>query len=466
MKKALYLFLMLIIVLDVNAQNTKIDSLKSVISHIKSGNGRISAILQLGGIYSDRHDDSAVMYFEEAIRLSEKSGDTQNEIQARHEMAFYLYDVKADYVTALDLFLQNIKLEEQVQDTSHIFFDTRGTLFVYEAVGDYGKALEYVNRMRALVNSDIVKDKASLATYKKIVNYRSGIVFQELNKPDSAKPYFLRTYNNGVLNKELIWVALGSFALGDIYSGENRVDSTLYYYHISMRAALKMDRIDLYDGSIYSLAVFCWNNKKIDSALFYAKQCYKSAKKNQENDLVIPAASLLAQIYDLKKRPDSAYIYLSWSVHLKDSLLSAEKLFKLQNLTFDESIRQLEIATQKKQAEENHVRNLQLLAIGIFIPIFFLGVLFLSRTKVKPRVVEFLGILSLLLFFEFITDLIYPYVSQLTNENPIWEMLFLVLLAALMEPLNFKLEHWVKKHLVHKPVPVPLTVENSLYDVG
>ncbi len=47
-------------------------------------------------------------------------------------------------------------------------------------------------------------------------------------------------------------------------------------------------------------------------------------------------------------------------------------------------------------------------------------------------------------------------------------MLFLVTLAALLEPLNFRLEHWVKGHLVHKPipVPVPLTVENGLYDVG
>jgi hypothetical protein len=70
------------------------------------------------------------------------------------------------------------------------------------------------------------------------------------------------------------------------------------------------------------------------------------------------------------------------------------------------------------------------------------------------------------LFFEFITDLVYPYVSQLTNENPIWEMMFLVILAALLEPLNFRLEHWVKGHLVHKSVPVPMTVENSLYDVG
>jgi hypothetical protein len=140
-----------------------------------------------------------------------------------------------------------------------------------------------------------------------------------------------------------------------------------------------------------------------------------------------------------------------------------EKQRAIQNLTFNENIRQQEIADQKKKDEENHTRNLQLLAIGVFIPVFFIGVLFLSRTKVKPRVVEFLGILSLLLFFEFITDLIYPYESQLTNENPIWEMLFLVALAALLEPLNFRLEHWVKGHLVHKPVHqvVPVMVENN-----
>jgi hypothetical protein len=158
---------------------------------------------------------------------------------------------------------------------------------------------------------------------------------------------------------------------------------------------------------------------------------------------------------------DSAYKYQSELVAAKDSMFSQEKVRQVQRLSFVETLRQQEMASQKKEAEESHVRNLQLLAIGVFIPIFFLGVLFLSRTKVRPRIVEFLGILSLLLFFEFITDLIYPYVSQLTNENPIWEMLFLVTLAALLEPVNFKLEHWVKAHLVHKAVPVPVMVNEN-----
>lgn len=204
-----------------------------------------------------------------------------------------------------------------------------------------------------------------------------------------------------------------------------------------------------------------------DSCLYYAGLSYASTKKNGFTGYLLKASNFLADYYKEHHNVDSAYFYLSTVIEAKDSMFSQEKIRAVQNLGFEESMRQQEMASERKKAEENHIRNLQLLAIGVFIPVFFIGVLLLSRTKVKPRVVEFLGILSLLLFFEFITDLIYPYVSEWTNENPIWEMLFLVTLAALLEPLNFRLEHWVKGHLVHKPVPIPirLTVEDGSYDI-
>jgi peptidoglycan/LPS O-acetylase OafA/YrhL len=160
---------------------------------------------------------------------------------------------------------------------------------------------------------------------------------------------------------------------------------------------------------------------------------------------------LLAEIFYNKKQPDSAYLYLTESVHLKDSLRSDEKMYAVQNLSFNETMRQQEMAAQKKKAEDDHVRNLQLLAIGIFIPVFFLVVLFLGRVKVRPRLIEFLGVLGLLLSFEFITDLIFPYISDWTNDSALWEMAILVLLAMLIEPLNHRMERWVRKHLVTTP---------------
>jgi tetratricopeptide (TPR) repeat protein len=103
---------------------------------------------------------------------------------------------------------------------------------------------------------------------------------------------------------------------------------------------------------------------------------------------------------------------------------------------------------EKKDAE----RTTQLTGIAVFIPIFFLFVLFLSRIKVKARLVAFLAVMGLLLSFEFITDLIFPYISGWTNDSPLWETFILVVIAALIEPINYRLERWVKTKLAHKPI--------------
>jgi hypothetical protein len=223
---------------------------------------------------------------------------------------------------------------------------------------------------------------------------------------------------------------------------------------------IKFNDLANYCATTLGIAGIYQKQSKIDSALYYAYKALNVASTGNFNLTEMQADSFIASLYESENKTDSAFKYLRLTMTLKDSLFSQEKAKSIQNMTFEENIRQQEIAIQKREAEEKRVRNLQLLAIGVFIPLFFLGVLLLSRTKVRPRVVEFLGILSLLLFFEFITDLIYPYISSLTNENPIWEMLFLVILAAFLEPLNFKLEHWVKKHLVHRPIqiPVPITI--------
>jgi tetratricopeptide (TPR) repeat protein len=109
---------------------------------------------------------------------------------------------------------------------------------------------------------------------------------------------------------------------------------------------------------------------------------------------------------------------------------------------------------EKKDAE----RATQLTGIAVFIPIFFLFVLFLSRIKVKARLVAFLAVMGLLLSFEFITDLIFPYISDWTNDSPLWETCILVVIAAVIEPINYRLEHWVKTRLVHRSIRHPHSI--------
>ena len=124
---------------------------------------------------------------------------------------------------------------------------------------------------------------------------------------------------------------------------------------------------------------------------------------------------------------------------------------KIQTLTFNEQLRQMEIAEQKRKDVQARKRNLELMGIAIFIPMFFFLVLLLGRRKVKSRTVEFLGILSLLFVFEFIVLSAHPYIGRWTHESPIWMLLILVAIAAVLIPLHHKSETWIKRKLARSP---------------
>src|SRR5207253_300779 len=110
--------------------------------------------------------------------------------------------------------------------------------------------------------------------------------------------------------------------------------------------------------------------------------------------------------------------YQQITIAAKDTLFSQEKTREVLNLSFAEAMRQQELTEQKLHEAETRKKNLQLLGIAIFIPSFFLFVLFLGRQKARPKTVEFLGILALLLVFEFITLLVHPYIEHLTSDTP------------------------------------------------
>lgn len=60
-----------------------------------------------------------------------------------------------------------------------------------------------------------------------------------------------------------------------------------------------------------------------------------------------------------------------------------------------------------------------------------------------------MGLFGLLMLFEFISLFLHPYIEALTHHTPIYMLLILVGIAAIILPLHHKLEHLVKEKLVH-----------------
>jgi hypothetical protein len=53
---------------------------------------------------------------------------------------------------------------------------------------------------------------------------------------------------------------------------------------------------------------------------------------------------------------------------------------------------------------------------------------------------------------------LFPYISDWTHDSPAWEKLILVLIAAGIEPLNYRIERWVKEKLTRRTAPQPVQV--------
>ena len=116
-------------------------------------------------------------------------------------------------------------------------------------------------------------------------------------------------------------------------------------------------------------------------------------------------------------------------------------------LSSNEQLRQLEIAENLRIAKRERIQQLQLLFIAIFIPGFFLLTLLLSRIRLHVRLIKILGVLSLLILFEYLTLLLHPYVAEITHHTPVYEMLIFVSIAAILIPAHHRVENLLIKWL-------------------
>lgn len=164
----------------------------------------------------------------------------------------------------------------------------------------------------------------------------------------------------------------------------------------------------------------------------------------------------LAKYYKKKDNADSALLYLDRMLTMQELIYSREKVKQIENLTLSEEIRQRERIEEKLREENDRKYKLNMLFLGLMIPLFFLLSVFLSQRKIKPRIIEFSGILSLLLVFEYIALFLHPIIVEATHHSPFLEIIILVVIAAVLTPTHHRLEHWLLHTLTHKKqVTVP-----------
>jgi hypothetical protein len=120
-------------------------------------------------------------------------------------------------------------------------------------------------------------------------------------------------------------------------------------------------------------------------------------------------------------------------------------------MAFEENVRQQQALEEKLIAEEQRKQNIQYAMIALGIITFIILFLLLSRSFItNTKLIEFFGVIALLIVFEFLNLLLHPFLESKTHHSPLLMLLSLVCIAALLVPLHHRIEKWSTNKLVEK----------------
>jgi hypothetical protein len=178
--------------------------------------------------------------------------------------------------------------------------------------------------------------------------------------------------------------------LGDIQKKSGNTSLAMEYYRLSVRDAIVYNNMISLSENFLAIAGMFDINTQTDSVYKYASKSFAVAKQINNIYAIESSSALLNQVFKRQQKPDSSNKYLEIMLSSKDSLLNKEKIQQVQNLSFNEELRQQEIEKSRLTALEDRKKNLQFIAIAAFIVSFIIGFMLLSRKRSAVKIVRFL----------------------------------------------------------------------------
>ncbi len=420
-----------------SAQNEN-DSLLRVINAPRHDTDRIMALNELAFEYVWNDPKKALDYALPARALAQKIKYNAGERNALFIIGEALA-VSGNYDKALEVKFKGLQLSEKSGEQKAIGQGYMNLAATYYYQGDYPLSIKYSRRAIAITpfyNQSKLQLNGFLAE-----------AFFHLHQLDSALVYAQKAYEIDMARDGEHW-SVPYFILAGIHQAQKHYDLALQYFKLGLEG--NQPKKDVVDGHL-GIAKLFFEKGNRDSALHYTRKAINEGQQFSFQAEVAEAAELATRIFKLQNNSDSTLAYQTLMIAAKDSLFSQEKMRAVQNLTFDEQLREQEIESKKMQEHEERKRSLQFVFIGLGITTFLIIFFLFSHSVVaNEKLIKFLGILALLMVFEFINLFIDPYIDQVTDHSLPLKLGAMILIAGLLIPVHSRLEHWVNYKLVEK----------------
>ncbi len=438
--KKIFLFLILTFsVFKISAQVPVIDSLNKLLNTTIPDTTRVEVLRKLS-LY-DQTLQNGLDLCTKGLVLARKIKYDKGEAACLHQIGNQYASIN-NFSMALHFYLEALKIRERINDINGIAHSNHGVGIIYYEQGDCRKAISYYEK--ALV-------------MKPVDNYRLGGIYSDfgdsyaqLGIADSALIYYQRSYEKFNLINDKYQFNFTLNGLGNVQFKMGNTELALGYFRqailngIAFNDTLGLSFTNLEIAKLYDAS------GQQDSIIFYAGRSLFFAQRANVLKNIIASGKLLSKLYKNKNEKD-ALRYLEIAQAANDSLFNRDKTMQIQNMLFNETEREKELAQKERAAIEERKQNIQFALIALGIVCFIILFLLLSRSIiVTEKWISFFGILGLLIVFEFINLIIHPFLVTITNHTPVIILLALVALASLLIPLHHRMEKLIKEKMIEK----------------
>lgn len=454
------------VTVDVVAQQPFPDSLKQKIDHAPDLQKKYDAQREVYLFFerSGNHTESG-RALGEMLSLAQQLKNDTLVIHVNYILGWFFL-VRGDFKMALEFLLKTLRIAESVNINDHIISAHNSISVVYFDMKNYPEAVRYLRKALDICQLLEIKTKRNgwLAT---LYTNLSGN-YNELNKIDSALKYAQlanqQTYELKTSERQSQQVAFLS-TFGDIYEklGDNELAETYYRRSIIMADSINSLQFAADNNHYYSK--FLFKRERFNEAVSASLKGLHAAQTSDYKLAIIKAANILRNTYFKRNLRDSAYYYANMEANYRDTVYNEQNLNQVNDMTLAEQIRQHEEDQHLYDQKQKAKRNIQYSAIAIGIISFTILFLLFSRSIVaNPKLIKILGIVGLLITFEFINLILHPYVAHITHESPFLMLLGMVLLAALLVPIHHYLEKRITQQLVQKNRKIKIAAAKKLLE--
>jgi len=327
--------------------------------------------------------------YKKAIANFRKADNEEGEIEMSNTLAFSLlmagkYEEAFAYCERCEILTKKVDSRDQNIYFGHFLreFALVNMGELYKAAGDYQTTMSYYRQARTyalLYNTDWE------------LGVEIGEVFCYMGVYDSAFSY-IKPYIDS--HPENTWAAA---TLGEVYLAKKQYDTALsvfkrciyaeQYRNYNERENKEgLKRAFLFAGQAYV------EKRNYPSALAYLKKGVALAVKDNSGPLLLLGYNSLSSVYPHLGNSDSAYFYLQKYVNLKDSIVTRQFLFRINNYK-----RAAEDAKKESRIgflnRDNKIKLQQLeqaatfrnFIIAAFIALFFAGLYVFRNINLKRK---------------------------------------------------------------------------------